>query len=124
MPQKRAFWEKMQPTSAEKIWTAAQQHLRSLLSGDTYNLWFAPVRASSQENNSIVLEVANDFCEVWLKDNYLGLLQDAIALASGRQLEIQFKVGSTPSAAPVVAAAGPSKSKAAEAVSERPELNF
>lgn len=72
--------------SAEKIWSAAQEHLRSMLSGDTYNLWFAPLRASAHENNGITLEVANDFCEVWLKDNYLGLLQDVIAMASGRQL--------------------------------------
>ena len=33
--------------SAEKIWAAAQQHLRSMLSADTYNLWFAPLRASA-----------------------------------------------------------------------------
>ena len=43
---------------------------------------------------SIVLEVANDFCEVWLKDNYMGLLQDVLALASGRQLQVKFKVAS------------------------------
>ena len=64
--------------SAEKIWSAAREHLRSMLSADTYNLWFAPVRACTQENNSITLEVANDFCEVWLKDNYMGLLQDVL----------------------------------------------
>jgi chromosomal replication initiator protein len=79
---------------AEKTWVAAQEHLRSMLSGDTYNLWFAPLRACAQENNSITLEVANDFCEVWLKDNYMGLLQDVIGLASGRQLQVKFKVGS------------------------------
>src|SRR5713226_6345233 len=92
MPQKRAFWENMQQTSAEKIWAAAQQHLRSLLSSDTYNLWFAPVRAFSQENDSIVLEVANDFCEVWLKDNYLGLLQDVLSQASLAPMQVKFKV--------------------------------
>ena len=69
--------------SAEKIWGAAQEHLRSMLSPDTYNLWFAPLRACGQHDNSLVLEVANDFCEVWLKDNYLGLLQEVVALAVG-----------------------------------------
>jgi chromosomal replication initiator protein len=80
--------------SADKIWGAAQEHLRSMLSADTYNLWFAPLRAGAQENNTITLEVANDFCEVWLKDNYMGLLQDVLTLASGRQLQVKFKVGS------------------------------
>jgi chromosomal replication initiator protein len=117
----------MQP-SAEKIWTAAQEHLRSMLSPDTYNLWFAPLRACGQEANTIVLEVANDFCEVWLKDNYMGLLQDVLALASGHQLQIKFKVGSTGSATPVPAQSAPEQTKNSETSSERistnHELNF
>jgi chromosomal replication initiator protein len=84
--------------SAETIWTSAQGHLRSMLSADTYNLWFAPLRAHGQESDAIVLEVANDFCEVWLKENYLDLLQDVLALASGRQLSVKFHVNG---AAPV-----------------------
>ena len=63
-----------------------------MLSADTYNLWFAPLRASAQETESIILEAANDFCEVWLKENYLGLLRDVLALAAGRQLEVKFQV--------------------------------
>lgn len=90
-------------TSAEKIWAAAQEHLRSMLSSDTYNLWFAPLRACNQDGHGIILEVANDFCEVWLKDNYMGLLQDVVALASGHQLQVRFKVASAnpPPATPV-----------------------
>ncbi|HVM48264.1 MAG TPA: chromosomal replication initiator protein DnaA [Candidatus Acidoferrum sp.] len=79
--------------SADKIWGAAQDHLRSMLSADTYNLWFAPLRANGLDHNSLALEVQNEFCEVWLKDNYLSLLQDVLALASGRQLQVKFKVG-------------------------------
>lgn len=81
--------------SAEKIWDFAQQHLRSMLSADTYKLWFESLRASNLDNNTLVLEVSNDFCEVWLKDNYMGLLQDVVALAAGRQLQVKFKVGSS-----------------------------
>ena len=84
--------------SAEKIWGAALEHLRSMLSADTYNLWFAPLRACGQDQSSLTLEVANDFCEVWLKDNYLGLLQDVLAVTSGRQLQVKFKVGPAQSA--------------------------
>src|SRR6266566_10152920 len=67
--------------SVEETWEAAQKHLRSKLSPDTYNLWFAPLRAHAQGDDSLVFEVPNDFCEVWLKDNYTGLLQDVVALA-------------------------------------------
>src|SRR5512133_73263 len=99
--------------SADRIWGSAQEHLRSMLSADTYNLWFAPLRASGMDGNGLSLEVANDFCEVWLKDNYMGLLQDVVALASGRQLQIKFKVaaGSSSIAAPAPAAPAPEKEK-------------
>src|SRR6266446_4198603 len=112
-------------TSAEKIWAAAQEQLRSMLSADTYNLWFAPLRSCGQDSDSLVLEVANEFCEVWLKDNYMGLLRDVVALASGRQLQINFKVAAGQGA---VTAAPPAKAKTAAPAPERTaaveDLNF
>src|SRR5438876_7038152 len=114
--------------SAEKIWVAAQEHLRSKLAADTYNLWFAPLRACAQDNTSLVLEVANDFCEVWLKDNYVSLLQDVIAVVSGRQLDIKFKVGPGATAPAGPARALPAKTKNADVAADRSapnaELNF
>jgi chromosomal replication initiator protein len=114
--------------SAEKVWGAAREHLRSMLSADTYNLWFAPLRASAEDNNSITLEVANDFCEVWLKDNYMGLLQDVIAAACGRQLQVKFHVGGGNGAASPAPQPVQLKKKAAEPAPERNhathELNF
>src|SRR6266568_2769015 len=83
---------------------------------------FAPLRACAQDNHGLVLEVANDFCEVWLKDNYMELLQDVVALASGRQLQVKFKIASTlpttVTAAPVAA-----KTRTTEAVPERAIAN-
>jgi len=114
--------------SADKIWTTAQEQLRSMLSSDVYNLWFAPLRASAHDHNSIVLEVADDFCEVWLKDNYMSLLQDVLAVASGQQLEVRFKV--TPPAGLAVGGelVTPAKAKPSQPPSDRNpsnhELNF
>jgi chromosomal replication initiator protein len=117
--------------SAEKIWDFAQQHLRSMLSADTYKLWFESLRATTLEGNSLVLEVSNDFCEVWLKDNYMGLLQDVVALAAGKQLQIKFKVGignGAPAQAAVAPAVPASKPKVVEPSTERAaqhsDLNF
>ncbi len=109
--------------SAEKTWSDAQEHLRSMLSGDTYNLWFAPLRACSQENDSITLEVANDFCEVWLKDNYMGLLQDVIGLASGRQMEVKFKIASGGTPARLAPQSPPARKKPAEPAAEETPVN-
>jgi chromosomal replication initiator protein len=105
--------------SAEKIWDLAQDQLRSKLSKDTYNMWFAPLRACALDGNAITLEAPNEFCEVWLKDNYISLLQDAVAIAAGIKLQMKFKVGN--GSAPTMKApiAPPAKTKIAEPAPER-----
>src|SRR5205809_626566 len=103
MSEKRVSGEQSLYASAERTWSSAQEQLRSMLSSDTYNLWFAPLRADAIEGNTLILEVANDFCEVWLKENYSGLLQDVLTVAGGRPLQAKFKVtpGTTVTAPPV-----------------------
>jgi chromosomal replication initiator protein len=82
----------MMQATVEKIWTKTTKQIRTLLNTETYNLWFSSVQPVSLNQSSITLEVPNEFSEVWLKDNYLELLQDALAQASGRKLNIKFKV--------------------------------
>src|SRR5947208_3761559 len=106
------------PVSAEKTWATAQEMLRTMLNSDIYNLWFAPVRASVLEGGLITLEVANDFCEVWLKDNYLGLIQDVLTHASGQSLKVKFKVVATQ---PGATSTGEGKAHKAKAVEEPEE---
>ncbi len=92
----------MQAT-VDKIWTQTTDQIRTLLNTETYNLWFSSVQPVSLNQSSITLEVPNEFSEVWLKDNYLELLQDALASASGRKLNIKFKVAEGNGAAPAPA---------------------
>jgi chromosomal replication initiator protein len=79
--------------SAEEIWAAAQEFLRAMLNNsEIYNLWFAPLRAGSLEGDAITLNVANEFSEVWLKDNYLDLLRNVISRAAGQPMQVTFHV--------------------------------
>ena len=84
------------PPSAAQIWEEAQQRLRLMLSPDVFNLWFLPIRATALEDDTLTLEVADDFCEVWLKDNYLGLICDVLMQAGGRNFKVKFRVSSSP----------------------------
>jgi chromosomal replication initiator protein len=108
------------PASAEQIWSAAQQHLRGMLSLDTFNLWFAPLRSIQLERDCVTLEVANDFCEVWLKDNYMGLLQEVLTRAAGQPMRVRFHVpaGGAMVAAPPVRT-GHARSLPSEPAAER-----
>jgi chromosomal replication initiator protein len=82
-------------TSMLTVWASAQDLLRSMLNPDLYKLWFASLRATEMNESVITLEVANDFCGVWLKENYLDLLQDVLAHAAGQHLQVKFKVMKT-----------------------------
>ncbi|HEX4120497.1 MAG TPA: chromosomal replication initiator protein DnaA [Verrucomicrobiae bacterium] len=110
----------MQP-SAEKIWSAAQQLLRSMLNTDIFNLWFLPIKAVGVEGDVMTLEVANDFCEVWLKDNYLGLIHDVLLQSGAPNLKVKFRVNSG-TAQPLSALASEPKAKTRIA-SESPDRN-
>ena len=90
-----------------------------MLTADTFNLWFAPLKVQTTDAGSLTLEVANDFCEVWLKDNYMGLLQDVVTAASGRQLQIKFKAASASAVSVQSAPPAPAKAKAVAPPSER-----
>jgi chromosomal replication initiator protein len=105
--------------SAEKIWNSAQEQLRSKLSRDTYNMWFAPLRVCAMDNSHVTLETPNEFCELWLKDNYLSLLQDAVAIAASRQLQVKFKIGTGTAPTAPAPAPTPAKTKIAESAHER-----
>lgn len=109
--------------SAEKIWGSAQELLRTMLNPDIYNLWFAPIRATLIEGDLMTLEVANDFCEVWLKDNYLGLLQDVLLHSAGQPLKVKFQVATGQVTAYVAADGKNARTKTTQESAERSTLN-
>jgi chromosomal replication initiator protein len=75
----------------EKIWADAQKLLRSVLTPEIFNLWFCHLRAVELSEGSIVLQAANDFSELWLKNNYLSLLKEVLGAAAGQRLDIKFR---------------------------------
>lgn len=78
-------------TNGQHVWEAAQRALRGVLNPELFELWFAPVAAVAMDENKLVLAVPNDFCEVWLRENYIHLIRDAVNHAAGRELAIEFK---------------------------------
>jgi chromosomal replication initiator protein len=84
--------------SAEKIWGTAQQSIQSMVNADLFRMWFAPIRPKGIEHDTLTLEVADEFCGVWLEKNYLDLIRDNAMLAAGRQLKVRFQASGTDNA--------------------------
>lgn len=86
--------------TAAQIWAAAQALLRSMVREELYNLWFAPLKPQGVQDGTLTLEVANDFCEVWLQENYLDVLQQAVTQAAGQPIKVRFWVAHSQPATP------------------------
>src|SRR5689334_12363492 len=81
---------------AEKIWSGALNLLRSILNPETFNLWFNSLKAVELAEGALVVEVPNEFCGLWLKDNYHGLIRDVVGSVSGQRLEVKFRPTNSP----------------------------
>lgn len=79
--------------TADSLWNSARVVLQSLLNPDIYKLWFASIKPLSLSEGVLTLQVPNDFSEVWIKDNYLGLLLEVVSHAASENIRIEFKVG-------------------------------
>jgi chromosomal replication initiator protein len=110
--------------AAEQVWKSSQKRLQEVLSRDIFDLWFKPVRALAMDEESIRLEVANDFCEVWLKDNYDDLLHKAVAEATGRQIRVVFHTDGAPPPAEEKSESKPAPKNKVRRTQTSPELNF
>ena len=107
--------------TAQVVWSAAQESLRGMLKPEIFALWFSPIRALALKGDTLTLEVADDFCVMWLTDNYLDLLRSVVSKVSVRPIKIEFVVGEPPVAEPAKADAELAEAAEPEPVGARPE---
>ena len=77
---------------AASVWTKACKHLRETLSRDVFDRWIAVIEAQSLRDDTLVLGVQNNFYQKWLEENYLPLIEDALAAVHGQRLKISFDI--------------------------------
>lgn len=76
---------------ANDVWLGALQRLRTLVSPQELETWFAPL-GFEQEGNAAVVVVPNIFFADWIRDRYRPVLDQALASSAGEPLEVSFKV--------------------------------
>lgn len=93
---------------ASSLWQRSAALLRDRVNPDLFNLWFAPIQAVEVAHDTITLGIPNHFYEVWLQDNYVGLIREAITAVCGRALAVKFSLQPVaPAPVPVAPAAAP-----------------
>jgi chromosomal replication initiator protein len=101
-------------TAHERTWKEACKSLKEMLNPDLFNRWFAPIKALEQSDTELVLAVANEFYQIWLQDNFLPLIREAVNRAAQKPVHVRFTVAHDIAASrmqPDEAPLAPAKSK-------------
>ncbi len=78
--------------SYEKLWGDASKILQGMLNPELFNRWFAPIKPVELNHGILVLGVANEFYQIWLQDNFLPLIREAVNQASQEPLQVSFTI--------------------------------
>ena len=75
-----------------QVWKDAGKVLQSMLNPELYTRWFAPIQPQEIRDDTLHLGVANEFSQIWLQDNFLPLVREAVNQASKEPLQVKFIV--------------------------------
>ena len=78
--------------SHEQVWKDAGKALQGMLNADLFSRWFAPIRSIEIKDETLILGVVNDFSQIWLQDNFLPLVREAVNQTSKSPLHVKFIV--------------------------------
>ncbi len=75
-----------------QIWNDALRELETKVSADNFKAWFEKIGCHHRDEDTVYLEVDDDFFKAWIEDNYLDLIEDALRDVCGRDMAIVLDV--------------------------------
>jgi chromosomal replication initiator protein len=84
-------------TASADLWDRCLENLKKDLNRQSFETWFKPTKATLAENNTLKLQVPNEFFRDWIRDHYQPQIQKALKAVHPEQLEIQFEIDLNPS---------------------------
>jgi len=79
-------------TGQDQLWRDASKILQGMLNPELFTRWFAPIRPVELNHDVLVLGVANEFYQIWLQDNFLPLIREAVNQVSRQPLQVRFAI--------------------------------
>jgi chromosomal replication initiator protein len=90
-------------TTAANLWESIASRLREALTETTYETWFGHARPVSLREDSLVVEVPNDFTRDWIQGHFFDFVSGAARESIGREVVVTFTVGEHQAVAPAAA---------------------
>ena len=108
-------------TQVNTVWEKVCRLLKQQLNSDVFARWIAVIVPGRISDNTIVLNVSNNFYQSWLEENYLPLIKETVNEVCGREMKVVFEV--MPGQEPAASAADlPADKQTRPAAEGRPPL--
>jgi len=78
--------------NTEETWTKTIEAIGAKVGGQTFDLWFRPIKLVQFQDQNIVLEVPNKFFKEWIEDHFPGIISDTIKEFVNKDVSVKFKV--------------------------------
>jgi len=83
----------------QDLWNTVKELLRTRLSADDFEVWFAPLAARASQGRLTLVAPSRAYAD-YIRDHFLDLLHDLTAEAAGSALTVALAVESQPAAPP------------------------
>ena len=74
------------------VWLSARSNIEKVLTPQNFANWIKPIRFTGIKKDTLHLEVPNTYFMDWIRENYLGMIQEAISSVSSSPLQVDLKV--------------------------------
>lgn len=73
-----------------EAWQQASENIEKIVSEGDFVTWIKPVQYSHHQGSSVYLSVPNSFVKEWLEDHYMNIVTNALSVASGQTVTLDF----------------------------------
>lgn len=74
----------------QQVWQEALQTIETQLSKPSFETWILSAEPVDLQQNTLILQVANDFNRNWLQNHYTDVICGALEETVGQQLDVRF----------------------------------
>lgn len=76
----------------DTVWLSARSNIEKVLTPQNFTNWIKPIRFHGIRKDTLLLEVPDTYFRDWIRENYLGMIQEAISTVSSSPLQVDLKV--------------------------------
>ncbi len=88
-------------TTATELWSGVLEATKETLGEQTWDTWLRPIKSQNFSENTLTLEVPNQFFQTWIKDHYLGLIKETLkTITQQEDVAVEFVIAHAPAGQP------------------------